>query len=1250
MQDQKDDQQPLLPSADSDNKRDDSVRLSVNEPSQPTTPAPQSRCNSFWGSIGTGCYNLGSGCYNTASWSAGKLWGATTWSLVKVAQLGQLLPYNIKPPRPSKILPNSMAGVERLALSTMMGAANFSSAFLVATNLLTPRPFSILLDSKNSLTLQPTVLAPQTRQYLYELNSDLNQTFIAQSYNAIVTSSLYGIYGFRNTFIYLSQQPVRVSDEKDEAKYNNSEMKTINVKQRHSPIVYLTALETLALVGGITTGITLYFNNKLNNPGLLNQDTVDPSIASSFDFENTVNERILLFTITTLSIKQLIDLIHRYHLNNHPNDLENRIARLEKNNDAEVKSDNEKKYDIKREENNNHYSPSYYKNNTACSIIAVLPKSIGLLPARIQPPKSAFLFRYDLNGYGAEVDRVLISLLSAAAWGTGAFALGSRFFTQTPAITPWYPPSREDIYIIFNPLDPINSTLAENIMNNAFCGIHNTFISQNNAIQAQDTSNFWLNTVLSSLTAIAAFRATFEMQSQSPVVVREQLKRETRSAEDSFDEKTPIIYQQPELKINSVLNKITPFDAIFILGGIVGGGLAAFYTNKPSDPSKIYSLQTIDIFLDVLKKQGQQTLLYIGTGLITTYMALRLGIHAVNKQNNIQRAQIKALEEKIAALMIQVNQQIPHDTAITVDNGIKAERQQTATTIDAKIATERQQNEKKHKHECEIELQEFKGKIQTEQSRFPGAQHLRRKELRDLLAKYDMPSSERKYDTNTDQNRDNKKDDNIDEKAADAKLTAFHTEIFEQPRALDHIPKTLEDALQAIKVLQDEMTALRRRKDIQQLQQQLNDLEQQLQPLLAQQQILRQQRQEQKYIFASITLRAFYLHLQVKLNQWFTAAMAVSGGDIEPSSMMNKALTLAGSALGVKTLGTGSAIAAAIGFVNTRKLRKERAEIIENYIISLSRSEEIAEQIARQLTLRYKMQITDLTAPSESESWFDRLTFTLTPNDGARTLAECAVLRMIEMLKAKETILDEFNEQNIDDCQKNLVVILIDSVFRSEQKHGKIPYLTTKSIDTIDPFKTDWTAEGIFSRPGIIVVEKNGKKQHYYSSNPESTHCNKPRKYGYFLGTQALVDEYKLVPSDNMIMQPDRDEVKATQSEDAKTQPVVNTHRASLSEDAKSLPAINRMSISISPGHETFVDETRRDIKNLQDRFGLLSKQVTTVLASGRFSATFSQISDTKAASASSSSVLSNIAEGNSSSASTSSTASGTDSSKSPSL
>lgn len=91
-------------------------------------------------------------------------------------------------------------------------------------------------------------------------------------------------------------------------------------------------------------------------------------------------------------------------------------------------------------------------------------------------------------------------------------------------------------------------------------------------------------------------------------------------------------------------------------------------------------------------------------------------------------------------------------------------------------------------------------------------------------------------------------------------------------------------------------------------------------------------------------------------------------------------------------------------------------------------------------------------------------------------------------------------------------------VANHELRHGALS-LSKKSVAHNGADKQSWNVEGALSKPGIIILDENGKP-HYYSKNGE------PPKYGYMLGTQEEVDHWKMkavapekIPSQHPITQ-----------------------------------------------------------------------------------------------------------------------------------
>lgn len=307
-------------------------------------------------------------------------------------------------------------------------------------------------------------------------------------------------------------------------------------------------------------------------------------------------------------------------------------------------------------------------------------------------------------------------------------------------------------------------------------------------------------------------------------------------------------------------------------------------------------------------------------------------------------------------------------------------------------------------------------------------------------------------------------------------------------------PQDIEDDLQNLErissQLQAEITALKEKSSSDPLiQERIERLEQQLQPLSEEYEEKQILLQAQQYICQSLPLKTFYNRVQVKLNRIFLAYMVIASGEVDRSAdMKNTMITLLDKPLSILTLGLGTTITNGINTAYNRKQVKEITGVTEKFIISTTASAAIVERVARLLTSRYEAQIEQTTVPGQ-ESFFTKITLSVSPNGSAETLAECAVARMVDALRD-----DKIREEN------SLEEQLVNCVFQDTSKDGLIPF-THQSIE--NTAKKKWTAQGIFRQSGITT----GKQ--WFAKGKDC--CQEPELYGYRLGTLEEAASLKLV-------------------------------------------------------------------------------------------------------------------------------------------
>ncbi len=198
--------------------------------------------------------------------------------------------------------------------------------------------------------------------------------------------------------------------------------------------------------------------------------------------------------------------------------------------------------------------------------------------------------------------------------------------------------------------------------------------------------------------------------------------------------------------------------------------------------------------------------------------------------------------------------------------------------------------------------------------------------------------------------------------------------------------------------------------------------------------------EQQKFIQNQAALRAFYHRVQLKLTELFLACKVVNSGMVE-RKVDNINLGLSGSAKVAKTVGEiadssvislagtlidialpGAGLATRIGAKvislgakgvsvglevgNKAHHKREQVKItrLSSLTVSITAMDQLAEEVARRLTLRYQDQIKLLTTETQASglraaaSTMDLLYNR--QNGGAENLAECAVGRMLEGMRS----------------------------------------------------------------------------------------------------------------------------------------------------------------------------------------------------------------------------------------------------------
>ena len=237
-------------------------------------------------------------------------------------------------------------------------------------------------------------------------------------------------------------------------------------------------------------------------------------------------------------------------------------------------------------------------------------------------------------------------------------------------------------------------------------------------------------------------------------------------------------------------------------------------------------------------------------------------------------------------------------------------------------------------------------------------------------------------------------------------------------------------------------------------------------------------------------LRIFYETVERTMNQLFLgykvldtgmvqrtggkATLASSGLNFFSSILPNSSQQIAGR--GIKLLGENipipgvSLVASLIssGILHAEdRVEQGHIRFIAKLVINTTTLEDEVETAARVLSYIYEPQIIQLT------------------EKGTTTLAECAVRRLIEFMRA---------EQMRDDLGLATQFMHAVAVFDSHQ--GSIPY-THKTIETHPPKNPSWTDKGVFQKTGIVT-----EKGHRFAKHDSTDYTH----YGFRKGTETDVD------------------------------------------------------------------------------------------------------------------------------------------------
>lgn len=238
---------------------------------------------------------------------------------------------------------------------------------------------------------------------------------------------------------------------------------------------------------------------------------------------------------------------------------------------------------------------------------------------------------------------------------------------------------------------------------------------------------------------------------------------------------------------------------------------------------------------------------------------------------------------------------------------------------------------------------------------------------------------------------------------------------------------------------------------------------------------------EQSYLRQHKQLWLFYQCIQLKLNELFLGYKTLASGQVQMQDQLSKgergvqmALTVAGDLIPFP--GAATAATLVTGLMRLYKNRKTdmRTDKISTTAVSVNAMEQISENCARVLALRYENQI---RACEEQ---------------GAKLLGECAVRRMMEAMRAGcLSVLDN----TVDN--KAIAKQLVEVIAQVDKKQG-IVGIKHMNIPTLNGTGLKWNEQAIFKKPGIRTLDGE-----FYHSPPETDVAT----YGYRLGTAEEAKE-----------------------------------------------------------------------------------------------------------------------------------------------
>ncbi len=285
-------------------------------------------------------------------------------------------------------------------------------------------------------------------------------------------------------------------------------------------------------------------------------------------------------------------------------------------------------------------------------------------------------------------------------------------------------------------------------------------------------------------------------------------------------------------------------------------------------------------------------------------------------------------------------------------------------------------------------------------------------------------------------------EDKIALKEAEKQQKALQSQIHQETEKEEHLQTQLSQTIN-LKDHQDEVLRLR---------QELEKLQASVKPLVDRYERKQQILQEQTYLRSQPLLKAFYQHFQIKMTELFLAYKVINSGMVDRTAttsdtVADQATSFISLVGGLIPLPGASYVASAInlgiqlGQKVLQKKEENKIDLVSKLIINLSEMEKQVEIAARLLSFKFERQIQALKEESTT------------------TLAECAVCRLIEYLRAGKANDDE-------PLSDQLMIAIVE--FNANQ--GKIPF-TNKTIETHEKKPEKWHDKGIFQETGIVTAE-----------------------------------------------------------------------------------------------------------------------------------------------------------------------------------